>query len=357
MGEKKKSNSFTLPKVSIIIPTKNRSSLLRETINSICKQTYSAWEAVVTDDGSTDGTSEQMLALCKEELRIRFIPRRSDQAGASVCRNEGLAKSIGDLVIFLDSDDCLAPSCLENRVKAMQANPSLDFGVFPCQLFHVQPGDTPLLWNAETHENDIDRLLHLHDVPWQTASPIWRRQALDQLGPWDESLLRWQDWEFHLRALVKGLKYKKFKDADCFFRMPTQNRETVGSIWTPEHIHNIEQLLSKVHLMLLHTQMHNKRRRRLLAGLNFWIAKKWISYSNQKEAEKIWSSCLKKNLISNSEYWEGLIYFKAQNLTLIERIVAKYLKVRWPRELLAKRSHTFRNTPLTQNQELVAKSL
>lgn len=344
-----KTSHQVLPKVSIIIPTKNRCVLLEETIASVRQQTYHHWEAIIVDDGSTDGTIEQMIALSQQEPRLRFFQRHSDRSGAPVCRNQGVAAATGDYIIFLDSDDCLAQFCLEQRVNVMQAHLDLDFAVFPCQLFREQPGDLALLWNADTPENDLDRLLHLHDVPWQTTGPIWRREALYRLGIWDEELLRWQDWELHVRSLIKGLKYKKFAEPDCFWRVSSQNRETVGVTWTPEHIHCLEELLSKVYLMLLQAQMLDRFRQHLLAGLYFWIANQWMSRKNNQEAIRIWTVCREKLLISNLEYQEGILYFRVQNVTPIKRVIRKYLNIRWTKALLAQKSQTFQNTPFPSN--------
>lgn len=343
-----------LPKVSIVIPTKNRYLLLYETVNSIRKQTYTNWESIIVDDGSTDETIEQMLALSKEDSRLRFIKRSGDRSGAPACRNIGVSASTGDYVIFLDSDDCLAPFCLENRVKAMQAYPSLDFGVFPCQLFQMKPGDVALLWNAETQENDIDRLLNFHDVPWQTTSPIWRRQALTRLGAWDESLLRWQDWEFHLRALIKDLVYKRFAtEPDCFWRMPTSVRESIGKLaHMPEHLRSNEQLFLKVYFMLSQAQLLNAHRKFLLAGLYFWLANRWLYCGAKNEAARLWTVCWGKKLIRKIEYWEGLFYFRVGNFSLARGLTRKYLEIRWGRNLRGKGSVTFQKTPLLYDQEL-----
>ncbi len=341
----------TATKVSIIIPTKDRWLLLAKTIESVRSQTYGNWEAIIVDDNSTDETAEQVLALSKADPRFHLIKRTGNFSGAPICRNQGFLASAGDYIIFLDSDDCLAPFCLENRVKSMVSHPNLDFGVFPCQLFRNQPGDVELLWNADTPESDLDRFLHLHDVPWQTTSPIWRRQALNKIGLWDESLPRWQDWELHFRALCKGLKYKKFRRPDCFWRLPSPDRKTIASQWTPEHTYAIEQLLFRVHTMLIKSYALNKQRQDLLAGLLFWIAKSWVfqggrSTASRKEAQRVWAVCQQRKLISTLEYWEGLIYFKLQISAVIGRAAKIYLRLRWPKSLLAKRSSTFQNTPL-----------
>lgn len=334
-----------LQKVSIIVPTKNRYSLFSETIKSIRAQTFSNWEAIIVDDGSSESCIQQMLTLFNGEPRIRFLRRKSDRDGACACRNEGIFASIGDYVIFLDSDDCLAPFCLEKRVKVMADNPNLDFAVFPCQIFEKQPGDIGLLWNSQTKENDIDRFLSL-DIPWQTASPIWRRQALIQLSGWDENLLSWQDWEFHLRVLIKGLTHEKFPEPDCFWRKPMH--ESIGlNSFIPEHLHSHEQLMQKLHRMLSEVQLLDSNRQEMLAGLYFFLAKSWLAHGKTTDAVRVWTVCLNNQLIGSIRYWEGLFYLKTSRIRGARRIGRKYLEMRWSKRMKSRYSHTFRNTPLT----------
>lgn len=332
------------PKVSIIVPTKNRYSIFPETIASIRAQSFNNWEAIIVDDGSSEDTIQQMLSLIKEEPRIKFLRRNSNQDGACACRNEGIINSSGDYVIFLDSDDCLAPFCLEKRVNAMENNLNLDFAVFPCQLFQKQPGDIGLLWNTETQENNIDRFLSL-DIPWQTTSPIWRRRSLRQVGEWDARLLSWQDWEFHLRALIKGLTYRVFSEPDCFWRMP--DRESIGlKSLTPKHLQSHEQLFQKIHCMLLERQLLDKSRQYLIAGLYFFLAKSWLSHGEPTEAARVWTICRNKQLISLIDYSEGLFYVKTNGMRGVSRFGKKYLEIRWPKKFRIQYSQTFRNTPI-----------
>src|SRR2546430_8387557 len=176
------------PMVSIVVPTKDRRALLAETIASVRAQTYDNWELIVADDRSSDGSAEFVRELARQDQRIKLVSLSGEKAGAPAARNAGVRASSGPLIIFLDSDDLLAPSCLQRRVEVMRAHPQLDFAVFPCQVFREQPDDLQLLFNADTGEDDLDRLLKV-DVPWQTTGPIWRRQALEKIGPWDEQAL------------------------------------------------------------------------------------------------------------------------------------------------------------------------
>src|SRR5829696_1947350 len=97
-----------VPTVSIIIPTKDRAALLEQTLDSIRLQTYSDWEAIVIDDHSTDETIAQTTAASSHDPRIRVLSL-TDKSGAPAARNLGIAEARGEYVIFLDSDDLLAP--------------------------------------------------------------------------------------------------------------------------------------------------------------------------------------------------------------------------------------------------------
>jgi glycosyltransferase involved in cell wall biosynthesis len=75
------------PVISVIIPTFNRSKLLQQALDSLQKQTFKDWEALVVDDGSEDDTEEKVLRMGKADTRIRYIKRTITPSGYSVCRN------------------------------------------------------------------------------------------------------------------------------------------------------------------------------------------------------------------------------------------------------------------------------
>src|SRR5262245_22715896 len=107
------------PMVSIIVPTRDRRVLLSETIDSVCAQTYDNWELVVVDDASTDGTAEFVRDLEHDDARVKFVSLACTQTGAPAARNLGVSHARGPLIVFLDSDDLLAPSCMARRVEVM----------------------------------------------------------------------------------------------------------------------------------------------------------------------------------------------------------------------------------------------
>src|ERR1700757_2942473 len=95
------------PAVSVITPTKNRLKLLLETMDSVAAQSFDAWEHLIVDDGSDDGTPAVVARRADTDQRVRYILRTGNKPGANVCRNLGISESRADLIVFLDSDDLL----------------------------------------------------------------------------------------------------------------------------------------------------------------------------------------------------------------------------------------------------------
>lgn len=98
-------------KVSIVIPIYNPGALLSRMLDSVLAQTMRDFELICVDDGSTDGTREQLAQYAKEDKRIKVILQKN--AGAGAARNNGLLASSGDFVYFCDHDDALHPRLLE----------------------------------------------------------------------------------------------------------------------------------------------------------------------------------------------------------------------------------------------------
>lgn len=111
------------PVVSVVIACYNSSRFLRETVESVCAQSFPAWELILVDDGSTDGTTD-LIAAFAADPRIRAI--RQENGGVARARNQGLrAAAHGSrYVIFLDHDDVWEPDALTLLVSALETRPS-----------------------------------------------------------------------------------------------------------------------------------------------------------------------------------------------------------------------------------------
>ena len=184
------------------------------------------FEIIVVDDGSDDADWQALQALA--DLRTKVMQRTDGTKGPSRCRNLGLAEAQGEYVIFLDSDDLLAAWCIEERLKAARQDPAADLWVFPVLLFKETPGDMDLLWNAMTDGRDPAERFACSDPPWHTSSPLWKREALQRLGGFNEAVFYGDDSDLHLRALVDGLDARLYPDAlpDAFVRRSEAPRIT-----------------------------------------------------------------------------------------------------------------------------------
>ena len=105
--------------VSIIMPSYNTASFIKETIQSVLNQTYSKWELIIVDDCSTDNTDEVLEYI--KDSRIRYF-KNDKNLGAAVSRNKALREARGQWIAYLDSDDLWMPEKLEKQIRFMEAN-------------------------------------------------------------------------------------------------------------------------------------------------------------------------------------------------------------------------------------------
>jgi glycosyltransferase involved in cell wall biosynthesis len=95
---------------SVIIPTFNRSHILRKTINSVLNQTFENFEVIIVDDGSTDNTKDVIKVITESDSRVKYIYQKNSER--AIARNNGVLKAKGEFYIFLDSDDFFEPTHL-----------------------------------------------------------------------------------------------------------------------------------------------------------------------------------------------------------------------------------------------------
>ena len=110
----KKENSLELPFFSVIITTYNRKKLLERALSSLLNQTEKDWEVVLIDDGSEDGTSEMIPAYQKKIPRFSYVYQ--ENKGFIQAKNEGIRRSKGEYLTFLDSDDEWLPEKTEKQI-------------------------------------------------------------------------------------------------------------------------------------------------------------------------------------------------------------------------------------------------
>lgn len=209
---------YKVPKISIIVPLYNRPVLAREAISSLFSQVFQEWEALFVDDGSDCGVLESVSSFASRDTRIRITSRDRTPKGANTCRNIGITLSRGTYLLFLDSDDLLAPFALAMRLEAAAVSSST-VPVFQVERFRHAPGDLGLPWSPVGEGDHLARFLR-RDSVWHTSGPLWPRAVIERLGGFDERLACWQDVDLHVRALAAGVPFALHFDlpADCHYR-------------------------------------------------------------------------------------------------------------------------------------------
>lgn len=213
------------PLVSIVIPAYNRAGLIGETLDSVKNQTYSNWECIVVDDGSSDDTVEVIREYIENEDRFQLMRRERMPKGGSVCRNIGLEKAKGAYVLFLDSDDLLASDALKERMEVVETHPDYDAWVFRGEVFAEHIGDLnqEIIYREELPDL-YGFIKHSIPLPWCITAPLWKKDVLNTLGGFDERFPRLQDPELHTRALLKGVRFYKAMDKPINFYIRRHRR-------------------------------------------------------------------------------------------------------------------------------------
>lgn len=192
-----------MSRASVLIPAYNAERWITEAVESALHQRRGDVEVIVVDDGSTDGTVAALQAF-GDRILVESGPNR----GATVARNRLLELANGEWVQYLDADDYLLPHKVERQLTAIEESPETD----------VLYGPVTIDWHVgDRVEACLQEIPPPHD-PWaqlalwqlpQTGAPIFRRQALLDIGGWREDQPCCQEHELYLRLLIaeKRLHY------------------------------------------------------------------------------------------------------------------------------------------------------
>ncbi|WP_263356193.1 glycosyltransferase family 2 protein [Acidicapsa ligni] len=213
-------------KISIITPSLNQCAYLGETLESIRIQNYANVEHLVLDGVSTDGSVALLLAKTGPEWQhMSWVSERD--GGCTQALNKGIRLATGDIIGWLNSDDRYRPGCLELVAKIFEQNPDID----------VIYGDFTFMNEHGTHlrvrrEIEFSRLvLFYHRIsPIPSTATFFRRRIFDEGNFFDESLQFAMDYEFFVRLVNKGYRFKHIHALLADFRLhPTSKTCATGA--------------------------------------------------------------------------------------------------------------------------------
>jgi glycosyltransferase involved in cell wall biosynthesis len=177
-------------RISVVMPSFNSGTFLDASLRSVLDQSPPPHEVIVQDGGSTDGTLD-ILRLHGHRVQWRSEPDR----GQSAALNRAIKRSTGDVLLWLNADDLLAPGAISAATNALRVHPDADFVYGD---FDMVGADGRTLRHYRSSPYDANRVF-LHGCYIFSGTIFYRRELLDRVGPFDETLHACMDFDYLLR--------------------------------------------------------------------------------------------------------------------------------------------------------------
>jgi len=213
------------PKVSVIIPTYNSSRTIGETLQSVFRQTYSDFEILLINDGSTDNLMEALKGF--QDSRLQILDYQN--GGPSVARNRGIDRASGTYLIFLDADDLWTSDKLETHVNALdearKTNPRAGI-VYSWSYFLNDETQSCFINQPKPYEGDVLAKILESNFLTNGSNPMITREAIDSVGYFSPNFNKGaEDWEYWIR-LARHWDYLLVPLRQIFYR---QSRHSQSS--------------------------------------------------------------------------------------------------------------------------------
>lgn len=209
-------------KVSVIIPTYNRSELLKKAVKSLKKQSHQNFEIIIIDDFSTDDTAQVVKEM--DDERIVYL-KHDINKGGSEARNTGIRQATGSFIGFLDSDDQWLPDKLEKQLKQFEGKP--DVGVIYTGVQVVNENNQPTRKIVPEYKGEILSKLFESNCIDTTSSVLVKKEVLERVQGFDASLPSCQDWDLYIR-LAQVTKFDFVKESMVLFYHHSGERITTN---------------------------------------------------------------------------------------------------------------------------------
>lgn len=205
-------------KISIITPCYNSAAYINEAIKSVLKQTYTNFELILVNDGSTDKTEELILSF--KDKRIRYF--KQPNKGQCVASNFGLSAANGDYIKFFDADDLMNEVHLEEQLKRIDGREDVLASCSWGRFYDGNPGSAKFI--PETVWKDLDSVSWIKNALSQQydmmGAWVWLipKKVIERSGGWDERLSLNNDFEFSMRLLSNVKQVFFAEKAKLYYR-------------------------------------------------------------------------------------------------------------------------------------------
>lgn len=303
---------------SIIIPLYNKAPYIRKALESVLAQTYTDYELIVVDDGSTDESASIVETMLREVMRLQgykatrledgkaedALPNRliaqspyrllkQKNAGVSAARNNGVAQASGDYIAFLDADDWWEPTYLERMAQLIEDYP--DAGLYACNYVYYKPGKTHVALDMPTGYINYSKAYYESGaMPVTSITAIMPRAVFDELGGFPlgiklgEDFLLWAKTAMHYPVAFLNEPLAWYNND-----VPVNLRAT-RNLHAPEHhmlfrMDSIASSLSPLASNLKSDWQALLDKLRVNGLLDYWMSKEYHDIAAQELAKVDWS--------------------------------------------------------------------
>ena len=203
------------PAVSVVLPLYNAAAFLREAIDSVLAQTFTDFELIIINDGSTD--SSERIVRSYADPRIRFLHHDRNRGLVAVL-NEGIERAKGRYIARMDADDIMLPGRLSKQEAFLKEHPEIDLVAAHVELMNVD-GETTGVWDTDRAVVSEDEIRAMMPRTNCIAHPtvLFRSSSLGSLR-YDPRMTEGEDWELWLRMLSRGLRIAKIPEVLLRYR-------------------------------------------------------------------------------------------------------------------------------------------
>ena len=211
----------TGPRFSVVVPAYKAAPTLGATLDAIMAQSFSDWECVVVDDGSTDNTLLIATAYAQRDPRFRVV--HQDNHGTAGAYNAGVSSAVGDFVVICSADDILLPEHLSRMSAFIDSEGGYD--IYSSNGYYWWPGDCRELVYGPDERQEIQSL-ELSDVIhrcFYSVGATYRRELHAAVGGYRRGVFG-EDYDFWLRALASGARHRYLPQPLSLFRVSSSQK-------------------------------------------------------------------------------------------------------------------------------------
>lgn len=202
------------PQVTVLMSVYNGLPFLEKAIESVLRQTFANFEFLIIDDASTDGSSEILKQWKSRDDRIRIISHEKNE-GLGFSLNEGVREARAPWIARMDDDDIALPKRLEKQVRFLRANSEVD--VLSGWAIDCDAKENPIrIRMCPTSHEDIKRLVWT--IPIIHPAVMFRRSAILEVGSYDATLRRRQDYDLWFRCVAAELHFANLPEPLIMYR-------------------------------------------------------------------------------------------------------------------------------------------